>query len=171
MLVEYLPTYPPFLNPIEEIFSAWRWKVYDRHLHVQMALLAAMDAACDNITAESCRGWIRHSRRYFSRCIARDICCDVDENIWPDRQERLDVPEWFTYVQLQYVLFYCYLVPWRELTRYCNDPLHVCVYVCVSVRMQWPCPSTWGTRLPSLIVLVHICAQLYQKGVTYVCSK
>ena len=133
MLVEYLPTYSPFLNPIEKIFSAWRWKVYDRHLHVQMALLAAMDAACDNITAESCRGWIRHSRQYFSRCIARDICCDVDENIWPDRQERLDVPEWFTYVQLQYVLLYCYLVPWRELTRYCNDPLLVCVYVCVSV--------------------------------------
>ncbi|KAL2089378.1 hypothetical protein ACEWY4_014066 [Coilia grayii] len=93
MLVEYLPTYSPFLNPIEEIFSAWRWKVYDRHLHVQMALLEAMDAACDNITAESCRGWIRHSRRYVTRCIARDICCDVDESIWPDRQERLDVPE------------------------------------------------------------------------------
>ncbi|XP_019213444.1 uncharacterized protein LOC102077558 [Oreochromis niloticus] len=94
ILVEYLPPYSPFLNPIEEFFSAWRWKVYDRHPHEQMALLAAMDAACDDITAGSCRGWIRHSRRYFPRCIARDnICCDVDENMWPDRQERLDVPE------------------------------------------------------------------------------
>ena len=26
--VQYLPPYSPFLNPIEEIFSAWRWKVY-----------------------------------------------------------------------------------------------------------------------------------------------
>ncbi|XP_019213039.2 uncharacterized protein LOC109201840 [Oreochromis niloticus] len=94
ILVEYLPPYSPFLNPIEEFFSAWRWKVYDRHPHEQMALLAAMDAACDDITAGSCRGWIRHSRRYFPRCIARDnICCDVDENMWPDRRERLDVPE------------------------------------------------------------------------------
>ncbi|KAK0133507.1 hypothetical protein N1851_030967 [Merluccius polli] len=53
----------------------------------------AMDAACDYITAESCRGWIRHSRRYFPHCIARDIRCDVDETIWPDREERLDVHE------------------------------------------------------------------------------
>ncbi len=90
MLVEYLPPYSPFLNPIEEYFSSWRWKVYDRHPHTQMALLVAMYAACDDITAESCRGWIRHSRRYFPRCIARDdIRCDVDElcgqterNVW-----------------------------------------------------------------------------------------
>ncbi len=112
MLVEYLPPYSPFLNPIEDFFSSWRWKVYDRHPHTQMALLVAMDAACDDITAESCRGWIRHSR-YFPRCIARDdIRCDVDETMWPDREERLDVHEWFTvlcmlYVQFQYVLQYC----------------------------------------------------------------
>ncbi len=30
-LVVYLPPYSPFLNPIEEFFSAWRWKVYDRN--------------------------------------------------------------------------------------------------------------------------------------------
>ena len=94
MLVEYLPPYSPFLNPIQEFFSAWRWRVYDRRPHVQMALLAATDAACDDITAEPCRGWIRHSRRYFPRCIARDdIRRDVNENMWPDRQELLDVPE------------------------------------------------------------------------------
>uniref|UniRef100_A0A1A8BRY8 DDE superfamily endonuclease n=1 Tax=Nothobranchius kadleci TaxID=1051664 RepID=A0A1A8BRY8_NOTKA len=92
MLMEFLPPYTPFLNPIEEFFSSWRWKVYDRHPHTQMALLAAMDAACDDITAESCRGWIRHSRRYFPRCIDRaDIPCDVDENMWADRRERLDI--------------------------------------------------------------------------------
>ncbi|KAK0149398.1 hypothetical protein N1851_009878 [Merluccius polli] len=76
----------------EEFFSAWRWKVYDQRPYAQMALLAAMDAACDDITVESCRGWIRHSRRYFPRCLAReDIRCDVDENMWPDRQEHVDV--------------------------------------------------------------------------------
>jgi len=26
----YLPHYSPFLNPIDDFFSAWRWKVYDR---------------------------------------------------------------------------------------------------------------------------------------------
>lgn len=33
ILVEYLPPYSPFINPIEECFSAWRWKVYDRGPH------------------------------------------------------------------------------------------------------------------------------------------
>nr|XP_055037961.1 uncharacterized protein LOC129425918 [Misgurnus anguillicaudatus] len=31
-----LPPYSPFLNPIEEFFSAWRSKVYDRHPHQQV---------------------------------------------------------------------------------------------------------------------------------------
>ncbi|XP_044066956.1 uncharacterized protein LOC122883003 isoform X2 [Siniperca chuatsi] len=92
MLMEFLPPYSPFLNPIEEFFSAWRWKVYDRQPHTQMTLLAAMDAACDDITADACRGWIRHSKRFFPRCIAReDVRCDVDENLWPNRQDRQEV--------------------------------------------------------------------------------
>ena len=34
----------------------------------------------------------RHSKRFFPRCIAReDIRCDVDENLWPNRQERQEV--------------------------------------------------------------------------------
>ncbi|TWW80190.1 hypothetical protein D4764_01G0000050 [Takifugu flavidus] len=89
MVMEFLPPYSPFLNPIEEFFSAWRWKVYDREPHTQVTLLAAMDAACQDITADSCRAWIRHARRYYPRCLAReDIRCDVDENLWPNRQER-----------------------------------------------------------------------------------
>ena len=32
-MVLYLPPYSPFLNPIEEFFSAWMWKVYDHHPH------------------------------------------------------------------------------------------------------------------------------------------
>ena len=37
--VLYLPPYSPFLNPIEELFSAWRWRVYDRQPHARMPLL------------------------------------------------------------------------------------------------------------------------------------
>ncbi len=60
MLMEFLSPYSPFLNPIEEFFSAWRWKVYDRQPHTQMTLLAAMNAACDDITADAYRDWIRY---------------------------------------------------------------------------------------------------------------
>ena len=80
--MEFLSSYSPFLNPFEEFFSAWRWIVYDREPRTQMTLQAAMDAACDDITADVCRGWIRRSKRFFPRCIAReDIRCDVGENL------------------------------------------------------------------------------------------
>ncbi|KAM9436749.1 uncharacterized protein Hap1MRO34_019041 isoform 1-T1 [Clarias gariepinus] len=86
-----LPPYSPFLNPIEEFFSAWRWKVYDRHPHQRMALLQAMEEACEDIDQASCQAWIRHSRRYFPRCLGQeDIACDVDEILWPDPERRHD---------------------------------------------------------------------------------
>ncbi|KAM8747389.1 uncharacterized protein AB9X84_015425 [Acanthopagrus schlegelii] len=87
----FLPPYSPFLNPIEEFFSAWRWKVYDHQPHDQMSLLEAMDAGCREITADNCQGWIRHTKRFYPRCIALDnIRCDVDENMWPNPEDRRD---------------------------------------------------------------------------------
>nr|XP_024654404.1 uncharacterized protein LOC112430389 [Maylandia zebra] len=68
----FLPPYSPFLNPIEEFFSAWRWKVYDHQPHDQMSLLEAMDAGSRDITVDDCQGWIRHTRRFYPRCIDLD---------------------------------------------------------------------------------------------------
>lgn len=87
--VMYLPPYSPFLNPIEEFFSAWRWRVYDRQPHARQPLLQAMEQACGDIDVQSIQAWIRHSRAYFPRCLAReDIACDVDEVMWPDPNRR-----------------------------------------------------------------------------------
>ncbi len=47
--VLYLPPYSPFLNPIEEFFSAWRWKVYDLGLQAEVPLIQAMEEACDQM--------------------------------------------------------------------------------------------------------------------------
>ncbi len=47
--VLYLPPYSPFLNPIEEFFSAWRWKVYDLRLQAEVPLIQAMEEACDQM--------------------------------------------------------------------------------------------------------------------------
>ncbi|KAK0131197.1 hypothetical protein N1851_034102 [Merluccius polli] len=91
MMMQFLPAYSPFLNAIEEFFSAWRWKVYNHRPYDQMPLIDAMTAAAQEIGAEECQGWIRHTRRFFPRCIAREnIACDVDENLWPIRHERID---------------------------------------------------------------------------------
>ncbi|XP_058258311.1 uncharacterized protein LOC131361293 [Hemibagrus wyckioides] len=83
--LQYLPPYSPFLNPIEEFFSAWWWKVYDLQPYVRIPLIPAMEEACGLIDAGSVQGWIRHSRRFFPRCLVReDIACDVDEVLWSD---------------------------------------------------------------------------------------
>ena len=57
-VVLYLPPYSPFLNPTEEFFSAWRWKVYDRQPYARMPLLQAMEDACGDIEVASVQGWI-----------------------------------------------------------------------------------------------------------------
>ncbi|KAI7800946.1 hypothetical protein IRJ41_015737 [Triplophysa rosa] len=75
-------------------FSAWRWRVYEHRAQDQRSLLHAMDAACEDITGDQCRGWLRHARHFFPRCIAKEnIRCDVDENLWPDRLQRVDGQE------------------------------------------------------------------------------
>ncbi|KAI2657470.1 Insertion element IS630 uncharacterized 39 kDa protein [Labeo rohita] len=90
-LMQYLPPYSLFLNPIEEFFSAWRWKVYSRQPFVRMPLVQAMEEACDEIDVGAIQGWIRHSRRFFPRCLAReDIACDVDKALWPNPVVRQD---------------------------------------------------------------------------------
>lgn len=87
----YLPPYSPFLNPIEEFFSSWRWKVYDRQPYTRENLLRAMDLACDDVAVEAFQGWVRHARSFFPRCLAMDnIACDVDEVLWPDPARRRD---------------------------------------------------------------------------------
>lgn len=67
----FLSPYSPFLKPIQELFSAWRWKVQDHRSQDQLSPLAAMDAACDDFTAAHCRRWLRHARRFFPCCIAK----------------------------------------------------------------------------------------------------
>ena len=68
----FLAPYSPLLNPIEELFSAWRWKVLDHRPHHQMSLLDAMDAANQDTTAEHCEGWMRHAKILFPRCLYRE---------------------------------------------------------------------------------------------------
>ena len=59
--VVYLSPYSPFLNPIEEFFLAWRWRVYGRQPHACMPLLQAMEQACGDIQVTAIHRWFRHA--------------------------------------------------------------------------------------------------------------
>ena len=82
MLIEFLPPYSPFHNPIEELFSA---------LEVEGVRSSATHtddpAGCNGCSMDKA-----FQKRFFPRCIGREnIRCDVDENRGADRRERLDV--------------------------------------------------------------------------------
>lgn len=87
----FLPPYSPFLNAIEEFFSTWRLKVYERQPYTRLNLVEAMELACDDIGKEMCQAWVRHTRVFFPSCLARtNITCDVDEALWPGPALRQD---------------------------------------------------------------------------------
>lgn len=54
-----------------------------------------MNEAFDDINADQCQAWISHVKRFFLRCMNNeDIHCDVDENLWPNAQDRLHANDW-----------------------------------------------------------------------------
>ncbi len=68
-----------------------------------------MNAAREDITADHCSGCVRHSRRLLTRCVAMEnIRCDVDQNLWPDQQERQDVHQQF----FSWMLFSIFVYLW-----------------------------------------------------------
>ncbi|CAI5649472.1 unnamed protein product [Oreochromis niloticus] len=132
-----LPPYSPFLNPIEEFFSSWRWKVYDRQPYTRENLLRAMELACVDIPAEAFQGWIRHSRAFFQRCLARyNIACDVDE------QEMLAVKDEITREGFQTLVRYHHptistdIIRAKKKTKPLNLKIHSSVGSCENLPTQ-----------------------------------
>lgn len=89
MVLIFFPPYPPFLNPKGEFFALGRWKVYDHQPHDQMSVSDTMNAVHLDMSAKVCEGWIRKAKRFFPRCnTTEDIWCEVDENFWPNTEEK-----------------------------------------------------------------------------------
>lgn len=86
IIVRYHPRIP--------FFSSWRWEVYDCKPSTRESLWQA----CNDIGVEACRAWIRDTRSYFPRCLAREnVVYDVEEVLWPEPAHRCDaveVDEW-----------------------------------------------------------------------------
>ena len=63
IFVYYLLPYSPDMNPVEELFSYFKYylKNHDNILQCMDDPLPLIQDAFDSVTAESCLGWIRHS--------------------------------------------------------------------------------------------------------------
>lgn len=47
--------------------------------------MQAVEEPCGEIDVGVIQGWMRRSRRFSPRCLAReDGACDVDKALWPD---------------------------------------------------------------------------------------
>lgn len=59
--------------------------MYVRNPQMPAPLLQATEDACGDIAADAFHSWIRHARKYFPHCLAREnVACDVDEVLWPE---------------------------------------------------------------------------------------
>ena len=80
-------------TPLKTFFSAGGGR-FMTTIHIlisySLSLLDAMNAGCEDTSAEDCQAWIRHAKRFFPRRLAQEnIRCDV-ENAWPNAGDRLD---------------------------------------------------------------------------------
>ncbi len=86
-----------FPNCFGSILEAWIFfsmevERYDHRPQDQKSLLDAMNAACRTSQLIIAGDVCGIQGDFFLRCMAMEnIRCDVDENLWPDQQERQDV--------------------------------------------------------------------------------
>ncbi|KAI8889104.1 hypothetical protein K501DRAFT_171798 [Backusella circina FSU 941] len=65
----FLPPYSPFLNPIEECWSKIKGEVRKTPLLKNEMIADRIEEAVKKVTPEDCQGWIRYSRRLFTKCM------------------------------------------------------------------------------------------------------
>ena len=70
--IMYLPPYSPFLNPIEEFWSKLKAGVKRNLLTTDDTLLPRIIDSANQVTAQDCQGWIRHSLSFVPHCINRE---------------------------------------------------------------------------------------------------
>lgn len=68
----FMPPYSPFLNPIEECWSKVKSYTKRHPLSETDQLTPRIATACKTITVDDCQGWIRHSERFWDRCLAKE---------------------------------------------------------------------------------------------------
>ena len=68
---EFLPTYSPQLNAIEECWSKVKSYVRQREKRNQDTLIELMKYGIGQVTVADCEGWHRHVSRHLVKCVDR----------------------------------------------------------------------------------------------------
>jgi transposase len=67
-MIQFLPPYSPFLNPIENMFSQWKEGVRKINPQNEAQLLEYIDKKFEYITGIHCRNYYNHMLSYIPRC-------------------------------------------------------------------------------------------------------
>src|SRR4029434_4557371 len=139
---------------LRSFFSAWRWKGYERNPQAQLPLIQAMEEACGDIAPELFQGWIRHTRRYFPHCLAREnIACDVDEVLWPDRNQRQD--EAYFFCPFLFDIFLSFFVDCTGLYPIVCSVQIIYTFSCVCCDVK--ATALLGKKKNVLVFTVYLC--------------
>jgi len=70
---EFLPTYSPQLNAIEECWSKVKAYVRQHEKRTQETLIELMRQGVANVSVDDCEGWHRHTTRHLPvmKCVDR----------------------------------------------------------------------------------------------------
>lgn len=70
--VHFLPSYSPFLNPIEETFSKLKGLIKRKPGLTTTELVQHIGDASRQICRENCQGWVDHSISFFDKCLREE---------------------------------------------------------------------------------------------------
>lgn len=68
----FLPSYSPFLNPIEELFNQWKTIIKRRQPTNEEQLYVEIHNASESVTQVNCQNYIRHMETYLGDCLNRN---------------------------------------------------------------------------------------------------
>jgi transposase len=69
----FIPPYCPFLNPIEEMFSQWKWFVKRSQPISEDQLYEAVHNTSEEISADNCLNYVKHMEAYLSLCLRKEV--------------------------------------------------------------------------------------------------
>ena len=109
--------------------------MYERNPQAQLPLIQAMEEACGDIAPEAFQGWIRHTRPYFPRCLAREnVACDVDE-VQTGTEDRMQPCVFVLFYFTFFFPFMLTVLPYFLLFVLCKSFTHP-VVLAVMYRLQ-----------------------------------
>ena len=69
----FLPSYSPFMNPIEELFHQWKSSIRRKEPINEDQLYEAVHNSSEDVIVNNCQNYVRHMESYLFMCLNREV--------------------------------------------------------------------------------------------------